>query len=531
MSPYHIGRLGLLSALMGGCLVGTAVGAESGAGIEARLRPEWVVGNWRGEKESLRLQADGAFNALLFPTPIDGPTQFQIHAGGADTWWLQSNPGDANKFTLRTKDWELELRHGAATNAILVWDPVGCWERPLHRVGKMADMRVTEGLAELETAERATEAGDLKAADQAAGRALRKLRELSEFCPLPEAAAAFLRARIREAMGRKDEALMWFEECIRLRVGGYEAPHPQLTRAHFFAGQAAESQGGYERSLGYFAEALACQFDVWERAEAGRDLPPTVLRAVRAEMAAVCFETGRACSSFGFTRAVVAVFPAAARLARLNGDPVLEQGAAVELFNHLMAREKVHDHSGLLLSAASYLNHLHASAESLTPDDLRGRVLREARVARELNALNPPRSDLARRVALRAAAAGLVSNWSQAPYVPKQILPSLAADLGLTNEFARLPKPPPALAKVAPFPLSRAELAAYLDRVAPAVDLAKALPELRLEPEHFPAGAPELGPVVQQLKKMQPQLRAMGKRPGAAELALKIRELLAKEGQ
>lgn len=517
------------------CLAGILTAAGTGAGAEVspegRARPGWLVGIWHSESESLRLEAQGGYTQVGLGPAGAEPSRITLGAGGRDTWWLETRVGIPDEFVLRGIEPGWELRRGPGTNRMVLRDPVARWDLPFWRVDGRVDGRVSAGRSEMAGAERLATGGDLRAAGEAALRAVRILRDVSAESPLPAASAAFLLARIRQDAGRGEEALLWYDESLRLRTAGGQSAHPQFTRGQFFAGQCAEALGGYERSLVYFAGAFESQHEVLRRIESATNLPDALLQSVRAEQAAVCLEAAGASSGFGFTDGVVVLFPEAARLARLTGEPALARIAAVGLFSHLMAREESHDHSRLLLSAGAYLESLEASRATLSEEDLLGKVLREARIARELAALDPPRADLARPVALRAAALGQVGIWKRAPYVPRQILPGMVAALGLSNAVSRIPAPPAALGAAVVFPVSRAELGKYLDTVAQPVDLPASLPEFELQPERFPSGASGPGPLAARLKGMRPALRDMAKRPEPAELESKIQGLLAGDGR
>jgi hypothetical protein len=321
--------------------------------------------------------------------------------------------------------------------------------------------------------------------------------------------------------------MLFYNYCIQLREKALQTPHVDLTRAYFFAGRGAERQAGYSTALWYFVRAALVQRQVIDQAEGVAGTPPLLLEATRSETAAVYFECARVLSSYGYTAGVVALASAAARLSLITTNPPLAQTASVLLFNHLLARPDNHDHTALLFSLTRDLDALDSQQPQVRRRDLSGKILQAVRLAQEMPGLKPPRKDLARKLALRAVAMQRLGRVDDPPYIPKQVLPQLISQTGLSNEVVNLHFPSEDLWPANEPLLDRGEWLKKLDAAAPAVDLAAEFPALPLDAEGFPKDGGDLANVSAQLEQMLPNLLTVAKRPSPTELEAGITQYLA----
>jgi hypothetical protein len=208
-------------------------------------------------------------------------------------------------------------------------------------------------------------------------------------------------------------------------------------------------------------------------------------------------------------------------------DPLASM-AAVQLFNHLLARPTDHRHTKLLLQTVRFLQTLDARKHEWNRADVASLIHQDIRLAQELRGLEPPRPELAARLALRAAAALQLASISQPAYLRKQIVPELLNELKLTEKAAELRLPsdfwPEAVDHIQP-----AALMKKLDELVGTVDLVAAFPELKLDGSPPRIDAATLNTTLAGLSRMLPRLESSAKLPSPAELQKEIDQFLQRE--
>ena len=341
-------------------------------------------------------------------------------------------------------------------------------------------------------------------------------------CPTLTARAVFALAHILDQKGQDKTALLFYNACIELREVAFETPHPDLTRAYFFAARCADRDSSYGPALYYWIRAMMNQRQVLAITERAADMPTALLRTTREETAAAYIECARALGSLGDTWSVVALYPAAVRLCQITGDESLARTAATLLFNHLLSFYNDHNHSALLFSVSNYLEKLDARDKWVRRSRLPGMVHHEVRLAQEMLALKPPRLDLAKRLLLWAVALEKIGGINESNhFIPEMIITN-----NLSNEVANLKLPGGDFWPVDRLSMPRAELLKHLEIIAPAVDLDQELPDLQLNKNAFPAAWGDLTKVVVELKTRLPIFLKLAKRPTSAQLVESVNEYL-----
>ncbi|MCB1125393.1 MAG: tetratricopeptide repeat protein, partial [Verrucomicrobiae bacterium] len=499
-------------------------------GPEAGQRPAWLIGMWFSDPHRVTLDADGSCS-FLFYAPLSGdPDKFRLGATGSDTWsWETQEPNGIAGFLNRVGQ-GYSVRPGLPDGLIYFMNPVTHCEVPFYRVGATSAETIKNALAQIKEAERDLSLGNHESAEKALAEALSQLRQMQDRCPVITARAAFGLARALERGGKPDDAVLFYNHCLRLRESAFETPHHDLMAAYLAAGQCVNQASGYGPASWYLVRAALVQRQVLLRIETAGDTPELVRRAACNETAAVYIECAAAFSKSGHTPTVVGLLPAAHRLAITGGNRQYARVAATLLFNYLMARPTDHDYSELLLSTQYYLEQADAGEPLIRRADLSGMIHQAVRLAQEMPAMDPPRPDLARRFALRAVALQRLGSVTDPPYIQRQLLPEIVAATGISNEVANLRIPPSYNWPPDQATAKRTEFIETLDSVVSPVDLRSEFPDLKLDPGALAPDRGELANAHRELETMLPMLLSSARRPTAAQEEADIRRYLEAAG-
>lgn len=513
------------------CMVLCLAPAAAPAGVDGSepnsapvpSRPAWILGKWWSSPHNLTLRSDGSASFLFGATLSGGPDKIRLGAAGKDSWSLELRDPNSQQYWLEKLGPGYLVRRGGADNVVYLMDPLTHCEVPFYRVGDEAAMALRRIAQALEESERAMAQGDRRE-ELRVGRLLSELRGISNSCPLVTARASFILARALDQRGERKQARPYYDYCVYLREQAFETPHPDLTRACFFAGGCVDRDSGYGQALWYRTRAMLVQQQVLAQVEAGTNTPAWLLKATRQETAAVYVECAAALGQAALTPAVVALYPAAFKLARETGDQVLADTIATRLFSYLLSRPGDHRHTRMLFSLSEYLDECDARRPSVKRNDLPGWILRHVRLVQELQALEPPRSGIARRLALRAVALGRFTGADAPPYIHTQILPEIIKQAGISDEIARLERSTDKLWPATEHTVARADLLKCLHDVSEPVDLAREFPGFELSTRPFPQGFGNLADITPQLTSMLP---GMPERPSLDQVEKAIKEQLA----